>query len=302
MRTIVNIFMLCCFLGFSSSCVTSKKYKALESNYNRLSNNYDNLKVKTQEQTDKLGKLEKEIKALNETIATLTAENKSLKKQYDDAISMQQNLSSASKKEMQDLLRKIQQSEESLQQKEDELRDKNRKYIELQEAMERQAAALDQLKRKVADALIGFEGKGLTVVQKNGKVYVSVDEKLLFKSGKWDIEQPGLQALAEVSKVLEQNPDINIMVEGHTDNVKYSGTGALNDNWDLSVKRATTVVRTLLKGTSIDPARITAAGRGEYVPLDTNETTEGKQKNRRTEIILTPKIAELMDILEPKTP
>jgi chemotaxis protein MotB len=301
MKTFVNIFMLCCFLGLSS-CVTSKKYKALESSFNRLSNNYDNLKVKTQEQTDKLGKLEKEIKTLNETIATLTAENKSLKKQYDDAISLQQNLSSASKKEMQDLLRKIQQSEESLQQKEDELRDKNRKYIELQEAMERQAAALDQLKRKVADALIGFEGKGLTVVQKNGKVYVSVDEKLLFKSGKWDIEQPGLKALAEVSKVLEQNPDINIMVEGHTDNVKYAGTGALNDNWDLSVKRATTVVRTLLKGTSIDPARITAAGRGEFVPLDSNDTNEGKQKNRRTEIILTPKIAELMDILETKNP
>jgi chemotaxis protein MotB len=198
---------------------------------------------------------------------------------------------------MQELLKKIQQSEESLQQKEDELREKNKKYAELQAAMEKQADALAMLKKKVADALIGFEGKGLSVVQKNGKVYVSVDEKLLFKSGKWDIEKPGLEALAEVSKILEQNIDINIVVEGHTDNVKYSGTGVLIDNWDLSVKRATTVVRTLLKNTTIDPTRITAAGRGEFVPLDTNDTPEGKQKNRRTEIILTPKFDELLDIL-----
>ncbi|MDR1886764.1 MAG: OmpA family protein [Prevotellaceae bacterium] len=292
----IGFLILVGLLAFTS-CVTSKKYKALESSHNKLRNNYANLEVKSKEQAGKLAQLTDDIAKLNKEADALKEQNRVLKKQYEDLQTVQANLSNTSQKEMQELLRKIQQSEESLQQKEDELREKNKKYMEMQEAMEKQAAALALLKKKVTDALVGFEGKGLSVIQKNGKVYVSVDEKLLFKSGKWDIEKPGLEALAEVSKILEQNPDINIVVEGHTDNVKYTGTGALVDNWDLSVKRATTVVRTLLKNTTIDPKRITAAGRGEFIPLDTNETNEGKQKNRRTEIILTPKFDELLDIL-----
>jgi chemotaxis protein MotB len=255
------------------------------------------LDVKTKEQSNKLTQLTNEISSLNREVDDLKEQNRIVKRQYNELQTMQTNFSTSSQKEMHELLQKIQQSEESLQQKEDELREKNKKYAELQAAMEKQAEALTLLKKKVTDALIGFEGKGLSIVQKNGKVYVSVDEKLLFKSGKWNIEKPGLEALAEVSKILEQNADINILVEGHTDNVKYTGTAALTDNWDLSVKRATTVVRTLLKDRMIDPKRITAAGRGEFMPLDTNETTEGRQKNRRTEIILSPKFDELLDIL-----
>jgi chemotaxis protein MotB len=285
-----------CLLGFTS-CVTSKKYKELESNYNKQRNSYENLEVKSKEQTNKIKQLTDDIANLNKDADAAKEQNRVLKKQYNDLQTMQTNLSNTSQQEMQDLLKKIQQSEESLQHKEDELRDKNKRYMELQEAMEKQAEALVMLKKKVTDALVGFEGKGLSIVQKNGKVYVSVEEKLLFKSGKWDIEKPGQEALAEVSKILEQNTDINIVVEGHTDNVKYSGTGILVDNWDLSVKRATTVVRTLLNNTTIDPQRITAAGRGEFVPLDSNATNEGKQKNRRTEIILTPKFDELLDIM-----
>jgi chemotaxis protein MotB len=292
----IGFLVLSCLCIFTS-CVTSKKYQELESGYNRLQSRYDNLNVKSTEQTGKLIQLTGEISTLNKDLDALKEQNRILKKQYDELKTIQTNLSDASQKEIHEILKKIQQSEESLQQKEDELREKNKKYIELQTAMEKQAEALAMLKKKVTDALIGFEGKGLSVIQKNGKVYVSVEEKLLFKSGKWDIEKPGIEALAEVSKILEQNLEINILVEGHTDSLKYSGTGALLDNWDLSVKRATTVVRTLLKDRAIDPKRITAAGRGEYIPLDTNETAEGRQKNRRTEIILTPKFDELLDIL-----
>jgi chemotaxis protein MotB len=277
--------------------VTSKKFKELESNYGKLLNDYENLDVRSKEQLSKLEQLNEEITQLNKDLEASKEQNRILKKQYEDFQTVQTNLSNTSQKEMEELLKKIQQSEESLQRKEDELRDKNKKYVELQVAMKKQSEALTTLKKKVTDALIGFEGKGLSVVQKNGKVYVSVDEKLLFKSGKWDIERPGVAALAEISKILDQNTDINIVVEGHTDNVKYAGVGALSDNWDLSVKRATTVVRTLLKNTTIDPIRITAAGRSEYVPLETNETAEGRQKNRRTEIILTPKFDELLEIL-----
>ena len=286
-----NILLSVFILFVLSSCVTAKKYKELESKYSGLKNNYDNLDVRAKEQASNLSRSERELEELGNELNALRSENRSLKKQYDEFLASQKNLSSASKKEMQDLLRKIQESNESLQQKEDELREKNKKYVELQQALEKQEEALVGLKKKLADALVGFEGKGLTV---------SVDEKLLFKSGKWDIEKPGLTALAEVSKVLANNPDINIVVEGHTDNVKYSGTGtgSLVDNWDLSVKRATTVVRALLKNAAIDPSKITAAGRGEFAPVDKNDTTEGKQRNRRTEIILTPKFDEILNMLE----
>ena len=145
---------------------------------------------------------------------------------------------------------------------------------------------------------MGFEGKGLTITQKNGMVYISMEDKLLFKSGSFDIDSRGAEAVKQVSKVLGQNKDINIMVEGHTDNVPYQGRGELKDNWDLSVKRATTVVRLMLQNKELSPERITGAGRSEYLPIDTAKTAEARQKNRRTEIILTPKLDELIRIID----
>jgi chemotaxis protein MotB len=298
MKNTVLISLALLSLLTVSSCVTSKKYKSLESRYTKLLDGYDNQLVTIKEQTKKLTDFQNEINRLNREADSLNTQNAALTRQYNDVKSLQKNLANSSNKETAELLKRIQRSEESLQKKEDELREKNKKYAELQQAMDNQAKALAALKMKVADALVGFEGKGLSVVQKNGKVYVSVEEKLLFKPGKWDIEQSGREALKKVSDMLEQNPDINIMVEGHTDNLRYVGTNILSGNWDLSVKRATTVVKTLLEDTSIDPARITAAGRSEYAPIESNSTASGRQKNRRTEIILTPKIDELIDLLK----
>ena len=283
---------------FSSCVVSSKKYKDLETNYYGLRNRYENLGVQANEQASKLKALEGEIVTMKEELNGLRSENELLQRSNREFNELQDKLKNSSQKEMADLLKKIQQSEESLQKKEDELRERNRKLIELQDAIEKNEKNVRELKSKVADALLGFEGKGLTVHQKNGKVYVSVDEKLLFKSGSYEIEKPGAEALSEISKVLAQNADINIMVEGHTDNVRYAGSGNLSDNWDLSVKRATTVARALLKGTNINPLRITAAGRGEYMPIAENDTKEGRQKNRRTEIILTPKLDELLEMIQ----
>ena len=158
-----------------------------------------------------------------------------------------------------------------------------------------QAAA--DLRKKLSDALIGFENKGLTITQKNGKVYVSLDESLLFASGKTNVEAKGVEALKHVAKVLEQNADINVMVEGHTDDVAMKGTGDIKDNWDLSVMRATSVTKILLGSAKIDGKRITSAGRGEYFPLENAKTPEARKKNRRTEIILTPKLDELLKVL-----
>ena len=283
-------FILFGLLCMITSCVSIGKYRNLESEYDRLRNNFADLNVKSTEQSALISRLGNQIADSEYEIENL----ESIRRQYEDL----SKLSSSDRQEMNNLLKRIQQYEESLQKKEDELKERNKKLIELQNALASKDNAVNELRRKITDALVGFEGKGLTVMQKNGKVYVSVEDKLLFKSGSYEIETPGMQALNRIGKVLEQNPEINILVEGHTDNVKYSRPGALIDNWDLSVKRATSVVRALLAGSKINPERITAAGRSEYMPLGANDTNEGRQKNRRTEIILTPKLNEILDMLE----
>ena len=142
------------------------------------------------------------------------------------------------------------------------------------------------------------EGKGLTITQKNGKVYVSLEESLLFATGKWTIEPKGIEVLKKLAKVLEQSPDINVLVEGHTDDVPMKGIGDVKDNWDLSAVRATSVVKIITQNSTVDPKRLTAAGRGEFFPIDGAKTKEARAKNRRTEIILTPKLDELLKVLE----
>ena len=170
---------------------------------------------------------------------------------------------------------------------------------ELEKILDAQKKIVQDLKNKVSEALLGFENNGLTVTMKNGKVYVSLDEKLLFKSASWDIDANGKNAFKKLAGVLEKNPDIQVTIEGHTDNVPYNpGSGQLKDNWDLSVKRATTVVRVLLEGSKIDAKRLTASGRSEYLPVDERNTQDARQKNRRTEIVLTPDLTELYRLID----
>lgn len=258
---------------------------------------------------------------------------KKLQKQYDDLQLTQDALLKGSASETRKLLQEIQKTQENLQTQEDALReletklnarqrnlevlqnqmelkneeiqaknkileDRNQRLVELEQVLFEKDSLVNALKNKVSDALMGFEGRGLSITQKNGKVYVSMDEKLLFKSGSFVVSPNGVNALQELSSVLADNPDINILVEGHTDDVPYNGQGALLDNWDLSVKRATSVVRILLNNASIDAVRITAGGRSKYLPLDNSKTAEGRAKNRRTEIVLSPNIDELYNLLQ----
>ncbi|GHU99617.1 cell envelope biogenesis protein OmpA [Bacteroidia bacterium] len=181
-----------------------------------------------------------------------------------------------------------------------ELDARSRRIEELNQALAAREKVIEDIRRKVSDALVGFENKGLTISTRGGQVYVSMEDKLLFKSGSYAIDPGGAQAVRDLSNVLATNPDINVLVEGHTDNVPYKGSGELKDNLDLSAKRATTVMRLLLENRGIAPERITAAGRGEWLPIDTSNTSEGRAKNRRTEIILTPKFDELMQIMTEK--
>jgi chemotaxis protein MotB len=179
-----------------------------------------------------------------------------------------------------------------------QLKQREARVAELENVLKQKDQAVTDLKKKLSDALLGFEGKGLTITQKNGKVYVSMDETLLFASGSTKVEPKGEEALKGLAKVLEQNGDINVMVEGHTDDVPMKGHGEIKDNWDLSALRATSIVKILVSAAKVDPKRLTAAGRGEYFPLDPAKTAEARKKNRRTEIILTPKLDEIFKALE----
>ncbi len=156
---------------------------------------------------------------------------------------------------------------------------------------------MQRLKDAVSAALQGFEGKGLTVERKNGKVYVSMENKLLFGSGSWAVGNQGRSAVVNLAGVLVTNPDINVLIEGHTDNVSYSGKGTVTDNWDLSTKRATAIVRILVNN-NVNAKQITAAGRSKYIPIASNSSVSGKAKNRRIEIILAPNLDAINNLLE----
>lgn len=183
-----------------------------------------------------------------------------------------------------------------LDKKEKDLRDKEARLRDMQRILSRQDSVMSALTNTVKNALLGFKADELTVYMKDGKVYVSMSDKLLFKSGDANVEAKGKEALKKLADVLNKNSDVSIAIEGHTDNVPIK-TATYKDNWDLSAARATNVVRLLTDENGMDARRLTAAGKGEFSPVADNGTVEGKAKNRRTEIVLSPKLDELMKVL-----
>lgn len=282
--------------------------------------------TRTTEMKAKLADIEKQIVGLQKDTSIIGSNYRNLTVKYDKLNQindqLQDKLSKMLEGNMNDtkkLSGELQTTQEQLLKKQDELRaleaqlneqkanldalklelqKREARVKELEDILAKKDQAVNDLKKKVSDALVGFENKGLTVTQKNGKVYVSMEENLLFATGSTKVEPKGVEAIKKLSKVLETNTDINIMVEGHTDDVPMKGTGEIKDNWDLSVMRATSVVKIITSSSNVDPKRLTAAGRGEYLPLDPSKTTEARKKNRRTEIILTPKLDELLKVLE----
>ena len=250
----------------------SMKYDKLNQINDQLLNKYNTL-------------LEGNIKDTKKISGELQTTQEQLLKKQDDLKQLEAQLNNQ-KKQLDDLS--------------DELKKREARVAELEHILKSKDDATNDLKKKLSDALFNFEGKGLTVTQKNGKVYVSMDESLLFASGSIKVEEKGQEALIKVAKVLEQNKDINVLIEGHTDDVPMTGKSEIKDNWDLSVLRATSIVKIITKNSTIDPKQLTAAGCGEYFPIDPAKTTEARKKNRRTEIILTPKLDELFKVLETK--
>lgn len=179
------------------------------------------------------------------------------------------------------------------------LNQKDARLRQLEAILMRQDSILSVLNNSVKNALLGFNPDELTVEMKNGKVYVSLSDKLLFKSGDANVEVKGKDALKKLADVLNKNPDVSIAIEGHTDNVPIK-TAVYKDNWDLSTARATNVVRLLSNEYGMDAHRLTAAGKGEFFPVADNSTPEGKAKNRRTEIVLSPKLDILMKLISVK--
>ncbi len=178
-----------------------------------------------------------------------------------------------------------------------ELQDQQKHLEQLQALMDQQKQATDALRKKMSDALVGFTSNELTVSQKNGKVYVSLQENLLFPSGSAVVNPKGKEALGKLADVLNVNPDITVNIEGHTDSIPIRGK--FEDNWALSTARASSIVRILVNDYKVDPVRVVASGHSQFDPVQTNSTPEGRALNRRTEIILSPKLDELYKLLEP---
>ncbi|MBR1798532.1 MAG: OmpA family protein [Bacteroidales bacterium] len=217
-----------------------------------------------------------------------------------------QNLLTARTKELNQKADELSQKEGQLKSQQEEFERQRNDLVARQEELERQEAAtkarldakekeLEAVRSAVTQALVGFADKGLNVETKEGKVYVSMENKLLFPSASWTVSKEGVNAIRELAKVLENDTTLNIMVEGHTDNDAYHGSTAVKDNWDLSVMRATAIVKLLLQnGKGINPARVEACGHGEFAPKVPNNSAANKAINRRTEIILTPNLSKLL--------
>ena len=318
-----------------SSCVTQKKYneldgkrKSCEEENAKLKSDNDKFRTQNNELASKVAKYKQQLKNLKQDTTSIgrnyrriASSYKDLNKNYNDLLAKHQKSIKGNQRETQRILTELQKAQTDLMQREDslailekdfmekknaldllsqQLAEKDYAYQQLRSELERKDSAMNALRNSIAKALVGFENDGLTITRKNGRVYVSMENKLLFPSGSFVINPKGAEAIKKLSQVLESHPEINILVEGHTDNVPYSGKGNLSDNWDLSAKRATSIVRIITSSSSVDPKSITAAGRGEFSPVANNDNAEGRAKNRRTDIILVPDLSKLYEIVSDK--
>jgi len=274
-------FLVALFLVVAtlSSCVvlSTKKYKALLAKQDSLNTGWNN----SQSQNESL---EQRIKRLQADTAALHSQLAALNQRYTDLDANYSKLRSNSSSEINKLSENLKKREQRLK--------------EVEEILRKRDEATNQLRAKLQQALLGFTKNGLTVEVKNGKVYVSLTDKLLFPSGSIIIDERGKQALTQLAEVLKQQPEINIAVEGHTDSQRINNLGQIKDNWDLSVLRATSVVRFLTEEQKVESVRMTATGKGQYQPLGENTSAEGRSKNRRIEIVLSPKLDELYDLIK----
>lgn len=266
-------------LSAVSSCVilSPKKYKALLARQDSLNNGWNDSHLNNEN-------LDKTISRLRRDTADLYGRLNELQGKYAQVDGNYSKLKSNSSTQISKLS--------------DDLKKREQRLKEVEDILKKRDEASTKLKEKLQEALLGFTKSGLTVEMKNGKVYVSLTDKLLFPSGSIIIDEKGKQALAELAKVLKEQPEIFIAVEGHTDSQKINNLGQIKDNWDLSVLRSTSVVRFLTESEKVPGVRLTATGKGEFQPLGSNSNADGRSKNRRIEIVLSPKLDELYNLIK----
>jgi len=298
-------------------CEESRTYLATENSRIEKENAENSARLERAE--EKLAQLAKDTARTGEQYRNLKYQYEQLQKTNEALVEKQGVLSSGSQRENQKLLTQLLATQEILQAKEDslkllaydlkiqkgelsklndDLKSREARVQELEDLLAQKDAAVNLLKDQIKQALIGFEDKGITVEQRNGRVYVSMEAQLLFSSGSTAVSGEGSKAVIQLAKALQDQKDLTVLVEGHTDSDKMSGKGAIKDNWELSSERAISVVRIMLKNSSLNPEILTAAGRGEFSPIASNDTPERKTKNRRIEVILTPNLDKLFEILE----
>lgn len=304
-----------------TACVPLKKYQELEANYNKCLEEQNSFKTSSIDYENKVKELESQLGLMradaqkNQTeINKLREDYKNLQVEYDKQVELQTilekkytNLQTDGSEESSKLIRDLEGTRIELQRKEDRLNElekelnarekaldeKEKRIKELEDIIAAQQESTRLLKEKIAKALLGFKDKGLTVEERDGKIYVSMEAKLLFASGKTDVSSEGERALIDLAKVLETQNDIEILVEGHTDADPLKSANHPTDNWELSVLRATSCVKIMLDNSNMNPKTIIAGGRSEYHPIDPKD----KAKNRRIEIIITPNLKELMSLI-----
>jgi chemotaxis protein MotB len=308
-------------LVLSTSCVSKKIYQDLENKFadlkkenrkladdneelNKVKNQLELDGTKLKAEYDKLkadyDKLQATCAATDKSLKTLQASYNALEKDSNEALTANINKNRELLAQLEAKEKAMAAEQARLNKLKSDLDASSKRLSELEAYIAAKDASMKKLKETLLKSLKAFDGKGLTVHEKDGKVYVSMENKLLFQTGSWAVNSEGKTAVVEVGKVLAQNPDLSVLIEGHTDDDKITGNlgGGIESNWDLSTKRATAIVNILSENKGINKQNLTAAGRGEFAPLMSNDTPEGKAKNRRIEIILTPKLDEISKMLK----
>jgi chemotaxis protein MotB len=321
------IFLLLVAVSMSSCLVSKKKFKdeqlrnmslrkeneQLVDDLNKLKGLKSDLEKAQSELAEQNAQHKKEKDDCAEKLSDLELKYKQLNNLYEDQVDQNKALTNNSSAERQKLLKELDDKQKQLFEREktldnqkadldkltNRLAEKEKRVKELEDLIAQKDAAVNALRKSIEDALLGFDKNELSVTMKDGKIYVSLSEKLLFQSGSTEVDKKGKDALNKLAKVLEKQNDITIMVEGHTDNIPIK-TAAIKDNWDLSVLRATSIVRILTVDNKVDPIKVLPAGKGEFVPVASNSTKEDRAKNRRTEIVLSPNLDKIFKILEGK--
>ncbi len=313
--------IVCLALGLMvlCSCVSSRQFKELEAKKEDQQRRADSLQTLAQncgadlaDARQQNGQLTKQLEQLQtdttqqglafrqnqQRLLEAKKQNSLLEENYSKLLAGRESETSALMAELRSTRERLQNREDSLNSLATTLERKAAQMEELQAILDQKDKDVQLLRQRVASALKGFEGSGLSIDIRQGKVYVSMDEKLLFASGSTEVGSQGKDALQKLADVLAKDSTIQVMIEGHTDDVPLRPGARFADNWDLSVLRATSIVRLLTANPGVAPDRLIAAGRGEFVPVAPNDSPENKAKNRRTEIILTPKLDALFEILE----